>query len=50
VSVLTFNFLSFGAWQNWWVAAQFLAFILVAGGEEPSGTTINLTEALRHLI
>ena len=32
VSVLTFNFLSFGAWQNWWVAAQFLAFILLAGG------------------
>jgi len=29
VSILAFNFLSFGAWQNWWVAAQFLSFILL---------------------
>jgi O-antigen ligase len=28
ISILAFNFLSFGAWQSWWIATQFLCISL----------------------
>tara|TARA_B100000315_G_C14586935_1_gene593523 strand:+ start:1893 stop:3158 length:1266 start_codon:yes stop_codon:yes gene_type:complete len=28
ISILAFNFLSFGAWQSWWIATQFLCLCL----------------------
>jgi exopolysaccharide production protein ExoQ len=28
ISILAFNFLSFGAWQSWWIATQFLCLSL----------------------
>ncbi len=35
--ILIFDLLSFGAWQNWWIAAQFLAVAyLVVPSREPS--------------
>jgi len=33
VSILMFDLLSFGAWQNWWIAAQFLAFSSLFGSK-----------------
>jgi hypothetical protein len=24
ISILAFNFISFGVWQSWWIATQFL--------------------------
>ncbi len=29
-SILAYDLLSFGAWQNWWIASQFLSFMLLA--------------------